>query len=78
MVVEPPGQPRIARIFEIHDGVFVAVEQRRIEQLGGPVGHPGIAELRVRVNRARDEAAEEGSRGRPVKTVVVIQHAFQH
>ena len=78
MMIEPPGQARIARVFEIDDGVFVAIEQARIEHLRRLVGHPGIAEFRIRVNRARDEAAEEGGRGRPVKAVIVVQHAFQH
>jgi hypothetical protein len=30
------------------------------------------------VNRSRDETAEESSRGCSVKTMVVIQHAFEH
>ncbi len=46
--------------------------------LGRLVGHPRVTELRIRVNRARDEAAEESRRGRPVETVIVIQHAYQH
>jgi len=78
VVVEPPRETRIARILEIHNGVLVAVEQRRIEGLGRPVRHPRVTKLRVRVNRARDKAAEEGSRGRPIKTVIVVQHAFEH
>ena len=48
------------------------------EGLGRPMRHPRVSKLRVRVNRARDKAAEEGSRGRPVKTMVVVQHAFEH
>jgi hypothetical protein len=30
------------------------------------------------VNRPRDKAAEEGGRGRPVETMIVVQHAFEH
>ena len=78
VVVEPPGEARIARIFEIHNGVLIAVEQRRIEGLGRPVRHPRVAKLRVRVHRTRDKTAEEGSRSRPIETMVVVQHAFEH
>ena len=72
MMIEPPGEARVVGIFEIHDGVFVAVEQLRSEYLLGPVRHACIAELRIRVNRARDETAEERSRRCPVKTMVVV------
>jgi dCMP deaminase len=78
MVIEPPGQPRIARILEIHDGILIAIEQAVLEQLGRLVRHPRIAELRIRVNCARDKAAEVGGGGCAVETVVVVQHAFQH
>src|SRR5450756_1760586 len=74
VMIEPPGQLWVAGVFEVHDGVFVAIEQRRIEKLRRRVGHARIAELRIRVDRARDESAEVGSRRRPVKTVIVIQH----
>jgi hypothetical protein len=78
VVVEPPGKPRIARVFEIHNGIFIAVEQAGVEQLGRLVRHPGVAKLRIRVNCARDKAAEVRGGGRAVKTVVVVEHAFQH
>src|SRR5580698_6792263 len=78
MVIEPPGKPRIAGVFEIHDRILVAVEQGGVEHLGSFVRHPRIAELRIRVNCTRDKAAEVRSRGCAVETVVVIEDAFQH
>ncbi len=78
VMVEPPGEPRIARVLEIDNGVLVAIEQAGVEQLGRLVRHSRVSELRIRVNRARDKAAEEGGRGGAVETMIVIQHAFQH
>ena len=72
MMVEPPGQLRVAGILEIDDGVLIAIEQAVFEDLRGPVGHACIFEVRVGVKRAPDEAAEERGRGGAVETVVVI------
>ena len=78
VMVEPPGQLRVAGVLEVHDGVFVAIEQRWIEELRRLVGHARIAKLRIRVDRARDKSAEVGSGRRPVKTVIVIEHPCEH
>jgi hypothetical protein len=75
-MIEPPGEAGVVGVLEIHDGVFVAIEQLRSKGLRCPVGHACIAELRIRVNRSRDETAEEGSRRRPVETVVVVKHSY--
>jgi len=76
VMIEPPGEARVIGVFEIYDGVFVAIEQIRREDLRGPVGHACIAEFRIRVNRPRDETAEEGSRRCPVETMVVVEHPY--
>src|SRR5581483_10481114 len=60
MMIEPPGKPRIARILEIHDGVFIAVKQPVIEKLRGFVGHPGETELRSGMDGPFDKAGEIG------------------
>src|SRR3954453_9894683 len=78
VVIEPPGEPGVAAIFEIDNGIFVAIEEAGVEHLRRFMRHPGVAELRVGMDRSGNEAAEESSRGCPVKTVIVIQHAFQH
>jgi hypothetical protein len=61
VVIEPPRKPRVARVFEIHDGIFIAVEESRVKELGGLVSHARILKLSIRVNRARDESAEVSS-----------------
>ena len=78
MVIEPPGELRVARVLEIDDGVLVAVEKAVFENLRGPVGHAGISEIRVRMECAADEAAEERCRGGAVETVVVIEDSYEH
>ncbi|HUI78714.1 MAG TPA: hypothetical protein VLY24_12385 [Bryobacteraceae bacterium] len=78
VVVEPPGKPRVAGVFEIDDSVFIAIKERRVERLRRFVGHAGIAELRAGVHGTVNEAAEESSRRCPIKTMVVVQDAFQH
>ena len=78
VMVEPPGEARIAGIFEVYDGVFIAIEQAGIEHLGCLVGHSRVAELSIGVDRPGNEAAEIGSGRCAVKAMVVIQHAFQH
>jgi hypothetical protein len=72
MVIEPPGQFRVARIFEVDNGVFVSIEQAVFEDLGGPMGHACVPEAGIRVERTPEEAAEERGRGGAVETVVVI------
>ena len=78
VVVEPLGEPGIAGVLEVHYGVFIAIEQFRIEHLGCLMGHSGVAKLRIRVHRTRDKAAEVGSGGRPVEAMIVIQHSYEH
>ena len=76
VMVEPPREPRIARVLEVHDGVFVAIEETASNSLGGLVGHARVTKLGRRVNRAGDKAAEVSSRGCPVEAVIVVQHAY--
>ena len=46
MMIEPPGQLRVAGVLEVDDGVLVAVEQAVFEDLRGPVCHAGVLEAR--------------------------------
>ena len=78
VMIEPPGQIRVRRIFEIHDGVDVAVEEAVLEKLGGFMRQAGEFKLRVRSILALIETAEESRRRRPVETVIVIQDSHQH
>jgi hypothetical protein len=42
------------------------------------MGHPGEDEFRIRVKGTLEEAAEIGSGGCPVETVIVIEDANAH
>ena len=68
----------IARVFEVHNRVFIAVEQRRIERLGSRMRHPRISKLGIRMEGARDETAEVGGGSCPIEAMVVIQHSYEH
>ena len=50
VMVEPPRQQRRAGIFEVHDGVFIAVENPVLKRLRGFVRHPRVQELGSRMN----------------------------
>ena len=78
MMIEPPGEMRVARILEIHNGVLVAIEKLRLENLRGFVGHAGVSELGAGVKRTFHEAAEEGRGGRAVEAVVVVENPDAH
>src|SRR4051794_17889744 len=78
VMIEPPGELFIIGIFEIHYGIFVAVEEAVLEDLGGAMGHAGVLKLGIRMNSAADEAAEEGGRSRPIKAVIVVEDSKPH
>src|SRR5271170_7199066 len=64
MMVEPPGELWRAGIFEVHDGVFVAVECPVLEGLRGLVRHAGVEELGHRIDALFVKARENrGGRG---------------
>ncbi len=63
---------RVGRVFEVDDGVDVAVEQFGLEQLFGFVGQTGVVELGARVELGVEKTAEEGGRSGPVKAMVVM------
>src|SRR5262245_49759949 len=78
VVIEPPCESRAAAVFEIDNGVFIAIEKLGSKRLVGAMGHAGIAELCARMNYARDEAAEVRRGGCAIETVVVIENTFNH
>lgn len=71
VVIEPPSDLRRVRVFEIHDNVFIAVEDAVFPGLFGPVSHAGKAELGVLVDGVAIETIEEGGRSGTVKTAIV-------
>ena len=78
MVIEPPGETRIARILEIDDGVLVAIEKLRLENLRGFVGHTSVGKLCIRIKCTADESAEDSRRGGSVEAMVVIEYSNPH
>ncbi len=48
VVVEPPVEMRIGGVFEVHDGVHIAVEHTGFKELRGLVGKARILEAGVR------------------------------
>ncbi len=71
MMVEPPGQGGRARIFEIHDRIFVAVERAVLKRRRRLVRHPGVEKFGARVDALAVKARKD-RRGRgPVETLVV-------
>ena len=78
VVVEPPRQPRVRRIFEIDDGVFVAIEHRVVKQLGGFVGQPREHELCIRMEFIFHKPAEKGRCSSSIEAVIVIKNSDSH
>ena len=46
-MVEPPGDLWGARVFEVHDGIFVAIEIVFVEERSGAMQQARISELHV-------------------------------
>ena len=73
VVVEPPGNFGRAGIFEVDDGILVAVELLFVEQRAGAVDQAGEHEVGVAANALAVEAGEQRGGGSSVKTFVVIE-----
>src|SRR5216684_4854133 len=71
MMVEPPRHFRGVGKLEIHDDVFVAIEQACFPGLCGAVRHPGEAKLRAFVKAFAVEAVKKSSRSSAIKTTIV-------
>jgi hypothetical protein len=78
VMIEPPGQPLVGGVFEIDDGILVAVEKVWLEELGSLMGHPGKPKFRIGVKRPLEEAAEISGRSRSVEAMIVIEDADAH
>src|ERR1700726_33895 len=71
VVVEPPGEVGRGGIFEIDDGVFVAVEGAVFEGLRGLVRHAGVEEFGGGIDAFAIEARENRGGRCSVETLVV-------
>src|SRR5580700_10681358 len=73
MMVEPPGDFRRRGIFEIDDGVFVAIEMRFVKQRSRPMHKSGEDKLGILANALAIKTGKDGGGRRAVETFVVIE-----
>src|SRR5712691_147389 len=78
VVVEPPGHPRRAGVFEVHDRVLVPIEQAFLKGLRGAVRQASKLEFRARVEPLPVEAQKKGGRSGAIKAAVVEADANLH
>jgi hypothetical protein len=78
VMVEPPGQTRIGRIFEIDDGIDIAVKKHILKKLGRFMGQPGEFKLRRRSVFSLVKPAKIRRRGRTVETMIVVENSHPH
>ena len=78
VVVEPPCQPRVRRVLEIHNGVLVAVEHALFKELRGLVGQAGENELGVGMVGILQKPAEKRRGGCAVEAIVVVENSDSH
>src|SRR5215472_13853311 len=71
VMIEPPRHLWRIGILEIHDDVFVSVEDAVLPRLCRPVGHAGKFKFGVPVKFLKEKAVEESSGGRAVKAAIV-------
>ncbi len=73
-MIKPPGDFGRARIFEIDDGVLVAVKLILVEQGASAVDQAGENKIHIAANALAVEAGEQGSRRCTIETFVVIKN----
>ena len=71
VVVEPPGQPRIAGVFEIDDSVFVAVKEALFPGMFGLVGHPAEVEFGLGVEMLPVKAVKKRRGSSAIETTIM-------
>ena len=58
MMIEPPREFIRGRVLEIHDRVFVTIEQRQIEKISRSMQQTAVVHLRSGVNALLVKARE--------------------
>src|SRR5208282_3209168 len=71
VMVEPPGKLRRGRIFEVNDGVLVAVEHAILERLRSLVRHSGVEEFGIRIDALPVKPREDRGGGSSVEALVM-------
>src|SRR5580704_11184481 len=78
MVIEPPGEPGRAGIFEVDDRIFIAVKNALLEGFSGGVGHAGIRKCGLGIDALPVKARKNGRRGRAIETFIVEANSHLH
>ncbi len=73
VMVEPPGNFGRAGVFEVDDGVLVAVELLFIEQRSGAMDEAGELELGIAADALAVKAGKQRGGGGSVKAFIVIE-----
>ena len=74
-MVEPPGNVGRAGVFEVDDGVLVAIKLFLVEECAGAVHESGELKFGVTADAFAIEAGKDGGRRSAVETLVVIEDA---
>src|SRR5216684_1908380 len=74
MVVKPPSDLRRTGIFEIYNGIFIAIKIGFVEQRACAVKQAGVDEFNIIANAVCIESRKQGRRRGAVKTPVVIEN----
>src|SRR5580700_6942224 len=77
-MIEPPGQPIGAGIFEIKNGVFIAIKQAFIEELSGAMHQTLVDELRLRVHTGLVYACKQRRGAGSIKALIVKTNTYTH
>jgi hypothetical protein len=78
MMIEPPGHPRRAGIFEIHDRVFIAIKKTFGERLRGAMSHACVMEFGLRGDAFAEKAGKNGRRSGAVEAPVMETETHRH
>src|SRR4051794_41932045 len=73
-MIEPPGDLLGAGVFEVHDGILVAIELGLIEESAGAVNQAAELESHILADTLAVEAREESGGTGAVETLVVKKY----
>ena len=75
MMIEPPGQLRRWRIFEVDDRVLVSIKHLFIKQIARSMKQPAVMNIGAGNNSLAIKPGECCRRGNAVKAVAVVKNA---
>src|ERR1700677_2677293 len=70
-MIEPPRQFWRIRIFEVHDGIFIAIEDVVFKRVRRLMGHPRVVKVGFGVYALAIETGKNSCRRGPIETFVV-------